>query len=106
MRYIGFSVSRCVRDIVKGKINYNTVEVVVGRTLIENEQHVAEVARTYHGNPASMQTSWSDLDYKKCYDTLLKLYTDGKLHQPRLYGATPIRRDSHWCTIAPFPMNY
>ena len=105
MRYIGYSVSRCVRDIVKRKINIYAVEIIIGRTMIENEQHIAEVARGYFELPKSDYRSWADLDIEKCKDVLLELYRDGKLHQPRLYGKYPIRMDNHWGVIAPFPMS-
>jgi len=103
MRYIGYSVSRCVRDIVKNRVNIYAIEVIIGRTLIENEQHVAEVARAYHSLPKSDDRSWANLDLDACQEVLLELYRDGKLHQPRLYGKYPIRMDNHWGVIAPFP---
>jgi hypothetical protein len=103
MRYIGYSVSRCVRDIVKKRVNIYGIEVIIGRTLIENEQHVIEVAHAYHSLPKSDDRSWADLDLNACQEVLLELYRDGKLHQPRLYGKYPIRMDNHWGVIAPFP---
>lgn len=103
MRYIGYSVSRCVRDIVKNKVNIFSVEVIIGRTSIENEQHVIEVARGYHNLPKGDWRSWHDLDFDACYGVLLELYRDGKLHQPRLFGKLPIRMDNHWGVIASFP---
>jgi hypothetical protein len=105
MRYIGYSVSRCVRDIVKKRINIYAIEIIIGRTMIENEQHIAEVARGYHSLPKSDYRSWTDLDIDACQKVLLELYRDGKLHQPRLYGKYPIRMDNHWGVIAPFPMS-
>lgn len=103
MRYIGYSVSRCVRDIVKKRINIDAVEVIIGRTYAENEQHIVEIARAYHNLPKTDSRSWSDLDYVECYNVLLELYHSGKIHQPRLYSGNPIRKDDHWGVIAPFP---
>ena len=103
MRYIGYSVSRCVRDIVKKRVNIYAIEVIIGRTKIENEQHVAEVAHGYHALPKKDERSWADLNLEECHKVLLELYRDGKLHQPRLFGKYPIRMDNHWGVIAPFP---
>lgn len=105
MRYIGYSISRCIRDIVKKRINIHAVEVIIGRTMFENEQHLSEIARGYHGLPPWDERSWSDLNFDECYDILLKLYRSGKIHQPRLFGEEPIRKDNHWGVIAPFPMS-
>lgn len=105
MRYIGYSVSRCIRDIVKKRVNIYAIEIIIGRTLIENEQHLYEVARAYHNLPKWDERSWVDLDFDKCHEILLELYRDGKLHQPRLYGKYPIRMDNHWGVIAPFPVS-
>jgi hypothetical protein len=73
MRYIGYSVSRCVRDIVKKRVNILAIEVVIGRTMIENEQHIAEVSRGYHSLPKSDYRSWADLDLDACQKVLLEL---------------------------------
>lgn len=103
MRYIGYSVSRCVRDIVKKRVDIDSVEVIMGRTFIENEQHISEVSHGYYNLPKHDYRSWADLDFVQCYQTLLQLYREGKIHQPRLYGGIPIRRDNHWGVVAPFP---
>jgi len=102
---IGLSYSRCIRDIVDGKIDI--VDVLVLITLTYFDQHDDEQwagiwagyggGQTF-GNPFS-NPEWMDYpveDEAKFRDVSIKLYDSGKMHQPRKFGARPHRLPYYW----------
>lgn len=96
---IGNSLGRCIRDIVEDKVDYDDVLVIVTRTRIEQEEHLDGVIDHYLGEPSYLM----GLDRDACVALAHRLYRDGKLHQPRLVGATPGRvgNDSVWLDAVP-----
>jgi hypothetical protein len=108
---IGLSYSRCIRDIIDGKVEIRDVLVIVARTDFDprNDEQWKGIWRGYAGgqNTISMFSApeWSAYpvtDEQKFRDVTLELYDAGKLHQPRQYGAHPRRLDYVWLdTFAP-----
>lgn len=96
---IGFSFGRCVRDIVNGSVDYDDVYLVVSRTLLRDSSHVDDVIAHYLTEPGYLL----GLDEGKCYDIGTKLYLDGKLYQPRVYGHNPrkVAEDAVWMDLMP-----
>lgn len=96
---IGNSFGRCVRDLVEGKVEYDDVLVIVTRTSIEQEAHIDPVIEAYLFEPTYLR----GLDRDACLAMAHRLYRDGKLHQPRLYGAYPGRvgADHVWMDAVP-----
>ena len=98
---IGLSYSRCVKDIVEGKVNINEVLVVIARTNFDptNDLQWKSIweGYTYAGmfNNAEWQ-GYTDEDEQKFRDVTLDLYNSGKLHQPRKFGAHLSRRPEIW----------
>jgi hypothetical protein len=102
---IGLSYSRCVRDIVDGKVNIDDVLVLITRTDFdptdaEQWQSIWEGyggGQTF-GNPYS-NPEWMDYpaeDEDRFRSVTIELWETGKLHQPRKFGAHPARRPEIW----------
>lgn len=108
---VGLSLSRCVRDIVTGTVNYDDVLVVIARTDFdpENDKQWSGIWRGYGGgtNAGSLWSApewaeFTDTDEKLVRNTCIALKIDGKLHQPRQFGAYPERLPYYWLeTMAP-----
>ena len=105
---IGLSYSRCIKDIVDGKVDMEDVLVIISRTDFDpnNDEQWKGIWEGYHWhNPEWYQ--YPDEDEQKFRDVTLRLYDSGRLHQPRQFGAFPIRRQEFWLeTCLPdFEMN-
>jgi hypothetical protein len=96
---IGTSYSRCVRDIIDGKVDIKDVVVIVSRTDFDpnNDTHWKNIweGYIYGGMSYAEWANYSDReeDFKR---VTLDLYESGKLHQPRQYGAHPPRMAEYW----------
>ena len=99
---IGLSYSRCVRDIVEGKVDIADVLVVVARTDFDprNDEQWAGIWSGYSGGSfLNMNMEWggyNDEDEQRFRDVSIELYESGKLHQPRQFGARPRRLPYYW----------
>jgi len=104
---IGLSYSRCVRDIVDGVVDINDVLVLITRT--DFDPHVDEEWKSIwlgyggagHGGRTSIwsQPEWADYsaeDEDKFRSVSIELWDQGKMHQPRQFGAHPSRRAEIW----------
>ena len=99
---IGLSYSRCVRDIVEGRVDIRDVLVIVART--DFDPHIDEqwsnIWRGYSGGSfLNMNMEWggySDEDEQRFRDVSCELWDSGKLHQPRQFGAHPRRLPYYW----------
>ena len=102
---IGLSYSRCIRDIVDGKVALRDVLVIVARTDFDphNDEQWLGIWEGYgggqtFGSPYS-NPEWIDYpaeDEQKFRDITIELHDSGKLHQPRQYGAHPPRLNYYW----------
>jgi len=102
---IGLSYSRCVRDIVDGKVDINNVLVLITRTDFDphDDEQWTGIWRGYgggqtFGNPFS-NPEWMDYpaeDEAKFRSTTIELYNTGRMHQPRKFGAHPHRLPYYW----------
>lgn len=107
---IGLSYSRCVRDIVEGKVDIADVLVIVARTNFDphNDEQWRGIWQGYAGgsNRGSMirmfagsNPEWADYgdeDEDRFRSVSIDLYDSGKLHQPRQFGAHPRRLPYYW----------
>jgi len=100
---VGLSYSRCILDIVEGRVDIQDVLVVVARTNFDpnDDQQWAGIWSGYcHGGMS--RAEWSDYDFfnkedeTKFRDVSIKLWEQGKFHQPRKFGAHPSRRPEYW----------
>ena len=102
---IGLSYSRCIRDIIDGKVAMRDVLVIVARTNFDprNDEQWLNIWEGYgggqtFGSPYS-NPEWMDYpaeDEQKFRDITLELYNTGKLHQPRQFGSHPPRLNNYW----------
>lgn len=107
---IGLSYSRCIRDIVDGKVDIEDVLVIVARTDFDphNDQQWKGIWQGYgggsSGNPlrgifSGSQPEWmnySDEDEDRFRSVSIELWESGKFHQPRKFGAHPRRLPYYW----------
>ncbi|MDA9953094.1 hypothetical protein N9D61_01925 [Planktomarina sp.] len=109
---VGLSFSRCIRDIVEARVEFDDVLVVVSRTDFDphNGQHWEGIWDGYRyggmSNPewAGAEPTLSDEEASNVYRNVAKqLYDSGKFHQPRQFGAHPPRMPYYWleCVMTP-----
>ena len=107
---IGFSYSRCVRDIVEGNVNINDVLIIISRTDFDprDDEQWAGIWSGYGGgqtfgspysNPEWM--NYPAVDEVKFRDVSVELWESGKLHQPRKFGSHPRRSPYIWVDTGP-----
>jgi len=100
---IGLSYSRCVRDIVEGKVDIDDVLIIIGGTNFDptNDEQWREIWEAYGGG-GYLGHAFSDSEWINYHDedrfrsVSLQLWNDGKLHQPRKFGAHTKRIYHHW----------
>jgi len=106
---IGLSYSRCVLDIVEGRVDIDDVLVLITRTNFDprDDDQWADIWSGYcHGGMSNPEwgnyDSQSKEDEDKFRSVSCMLYEDGKMHQPRQFGAHPRRRPEFWLeTVLP-----
>ena len=106
---IGLSYSRCILDIVEGRVDIEDVLVVIARTDFDPRDDLqwSGIWEGYCFGGAS-RAEWGNYDYNSKEDedkfrsVSTMLWEDGKLHQPRKFGAHPRRRPEIWLeTVLP-----
>jgi hypothetical protein len=97
---IGLSLSRCVRDIVEGRVDINDVLILITRT--DFDPTVPEQWDSIWDGYTSMNPEWYDLEHDAVYAVVMKLWNTGRIHQPRKFGYNPPRRQEFWLeTVLP-----
>lgn len=97
---IGLSLSRCVRDIVEGRINIDDVLILITRT--DFDPTVKEQWDNIWIGYQSLNPEWYGMDHDAVYNVVMDLWNSGKIHQPRKFGARPVRRPEIWLeTVLP-----
>jgi len=80
---IGSSLSRCVPDIVNGKVSLNEIVLIISGTAFPLDQGVINFVDdvvSYH----SKYPDWVDIDLDACRHAVLVLVSSGRIYQPRL----------------------
>ena len=103
---VGLSYSRCVLDIVEGRVDIDDVLVVVSRTDFDprDDKQWAGIWEGYCYGGMS-RAEWGHYDYNSKEDedkfrsVSIMLWEDGKLHQPRKFGAHPRRMNYYWMEV-------
>ena len=112
---VGLSYSRCVRDIVDGVVDIDDVLVLITRTDFDpnNDDQWQGIWIGYGGGSAEVDElrmalmgvnpEWAGYtDEQRFRDISCELYDSGRMHQPRKFGAHPIRRPEIWLeTVLP-----
>jgi hypothetical protein len=107
---IGLSYSRCVRDIADGLVDLDDVLVLITRTDF-NPHDDEQWSSIWHGYGGGTQNAYAQgffshsnpewagypaEDEAKFRLISTELYDNGKMHQPRQFGARPSRRPEIW----------
>jgi LmbE family N-acetylglucosaminyl deacetylase len=79
---IGFSLGRCIRDIVKGDISLDDVAFIITATNIREREDMEFVILTYENEPEYLY----GLEHKKCMEVAYELWDTNRLLQPRRQG--------------------
>lgn len=79
---IGFSLGRCIRDIVNGDIDINDVAFIITATNIKERDQIDNVILMYTYEPQYLL----GLDEKKCIEIAQTLWDTNRLLQPRRQG--------------------
>lgn len=91
---IGLSLSRCVRDIVEGRVNIDDVLILITRT--DFDPTVQEQWNSIWAGYQSLNPEWYGLDHDAVFGVVIDLWNTGRIHQPRKFGASPMRRREFW----------
>ena len=109
---IGLSFSRCIKDIVECRVDYEDVLVIIARTDFDphDDAHWEGIWDGYRygglSNPewANAEPNSTDDEAWTIYrNVAIRLYDNGKLHQPRQFKAHPQRMPYYWldCVVSP-----
>lgn len=95
---IGLSLSRCIRDIVEGRVEPSSVLVIIARTKVDPnvEEQWKDIWAEYTGYSSRSAPEWHGLDEDAVLTCVMNLYNEGKIHQPRQYGVYPRRFPYYW----------
>jgi hypothetical protein len=102
---IGLSYSRCVRDIVDGRVDIDDVLIIIARTDFDpnDDTQWSGIWDDYGGGQRLGGIfgghEWMDYsaeDEHKFRQVSIDLWKQGKFHQPRKFGAYPARRPEIW----------
>ena len=96
---VGLSLSRCLRDIVEGKVLFEDVLVVIARTDVDpdNDNHWKQIFEGYlYGGFSNPEWAGMENEEGNLRHVLKQLHAHGKLHQPRQFGAHPARMPYYW----------
>jgi hypothetical protein len=100
---VGLSFSRCIRDIVDGKVNIDDVLVIISRTNFDprDDKNWQSIWDGYHYGNMNSAPEWQNYPNSSVQfrDLTLELWRKGKLHQPRQFGAYPPRRKEIWLEV-------
>ncbi len=79
---IGFSLGRCVRDIVNGDVSIDDVAFLITATYIREGTQLDNLIGTYMGERGYLL----GLDYDKCLEVARQLWDTNRILQPRAQG--------------------
>jgi hypothetical protein len=79
---IGFSLGRCIRDIVNNEVSIEDVAFIITATSIHTRDHLDGVILAYTAEPRYLQ----GLDFGVCKDIAYKLWDTNRILQPRRQG--------------------
>lgn len=96
---VGFSLGRCVRDIVKEVVDYDDVVVIVSGTRFETQEQLRPIINEYMYRDEYLY----GLDEERCQSVATMLFRDGKIHQPRNFGVyrNAVKPDAVWADLVP-----
>lgn len=98
-KLIGHSVSRCVNDVLSGRVDDSDITLVIGATRFSMDaEGVDGIITAYVADGA-----WNEEDRAKITHILMDWIETGRLHQPRNFGAFAQRSSNIWSYSLPTP---
>jgi hypothetical protein len=79
---IGFSLGRCIRDIVNGEVTIDDVAFIIAATNIHDTEQLKKVVDVYLSEPNYLL----GLDQNQCQAVALDLWNTSRVLQPRREG--------------------
>ena len=98
---VGFSLGRCIRDIVNDIVSYDDVAFIITGTALRDEEAIKMCVEDYMYRNDYL----AGLEKEQCTEIGLLLFNEGKLFQPRLQGIRAFRipEGAVWADL--FPTN-
>ena len=96
---IGFSLGRCIRDIVMGKISEDEVAFIITATCIREVEQLGPVIQDYMYRNDYL----AGLDEAECQRVALSLWNNNKLIQPRREGIHRHKQPANSIWVDMFP---
>jgi hypothetical protein len=97
---IGFSLGRCVRDIVNGSVSIDDVAFIIAATNIHSEEQLKNVIEDYMYRDDDYLYG---LDEATCQSVALDLWSTNKILQPRRQGMHRHRQPENSIWVDMFP---
>ena len=79
---IGFSLGRCIRDIVTGEVSLDNIAFIIAATNIHTEEQLGQVVDSYLYRDDYLYM----LDAAECQQVALALWNSNRILQPRRQG--------------------
>jgi hypothetical protein len=96
---IGFSLGRCIRDIVNGEVALDDVAFVIAATNIHEEVQLAQVVDSYLYRDDYLYM----LDEAECQRVALELWNSNRILQPRRQGMHRHKQPENSVWVDMFP---
>jgi hypothetical protein len=96
---IGFSLGRCIRDIVNGEVTIDDVAFIIAATNIHDKEQLGRVVGAYLWEP----TYLSGLDEDKCKEVAEQLWDTNRILQPRREGMHRHKQPENAVWVDMFP---
>jgi hypothetical protein len=96
---IGFSLGRCIRDIVNGEVALDDVAFVIAATNIHEQEQLAQVVDSYLYRDDYLYM----LDEAECQRVALELWKSNRILQPRRQGMHRHKQPENSVWVDMFP---
>ena len=96
---IGFSLGRCIRDIVAGKVSEDDVAFIITATCIREPEQLGPVINDYMFRDDYLY----GLNEEECQQVALSLWNSNKLIQPRREGIHRHKQPANSVWVDMFP---
>jgi hypothetical protein len=96
---IGFSLGRCIRDIVKKEVALDDVAFIIAATNIHSEEQLAQVVDSYLYRDDYLYM----LDETECQQVALELWNSNRILQPRRQGMHRHKQPENSVWVDMFP---
>lgn len=100
-KLIGHSVSRCVKEVLSGRVDDDNIKLVIGATRFPMDAKGIDLIVTGYVR----EGVWDEEDREKITQILMNWIETGRLHQPRNFGGHAWRSAHTWSYSLPEPSN-